>query len=86
MAKLHKVLQEILVESDYADQYVETLKSVRDHTTKTLKEFDTIIEAIKSKKSDRLKLLQAQKAALVSFLDGFEEAFAEDPLAKRKGF
>ena len=86
MTKLHEVLQEILVESNYADQYVSTLKSVRDHTKKTLKEFDTIIDTIKSKKSDRLKLLQKQRAVLFSFLDGFEESFAEDPLAKRKGF
>ena len=86
MKRLHRVLQNVLVEADYADQYVETLKSIREHTGKALKEFDTIISLIKPKKSDRLKLLQKHQAELNAFLNDFEDDYRKDPLAKRKGF
>jgi len=83
---LHKVLQEVVVEADYADQYVEALKAVREHTGAALKEFDTIIRLIKPKGSERLKLLQKHRVELNDFLNDYEDDFREDPLAKRKGF
>jgi len=80
-----EALQCLVVEADYADQYVGTLQGIRQNVTKMIEDFDKTISLI-SPKTDRAKLLQTQRDDLVTYLQGFEKAFKKDPLAQRKGF
>ena len=84
MNVLHKVLCEI-AEADHADQYIDTLKGVRESMTKMIKDFDATM-AVMQKGSDRHKKLKKKRDEMASFLDGFETELQQDPLAKRKGF